>query len=249
MTQTATKTQKQIKPVHICGRCQFKANGVVLYRVRSSNGVDFYDVTIINGKATGCQCPSTAGHCYHRDGCEHAEAIRSLCSMAQAIAQAVEIARARTFLNLQALFDVRFQVAAQPAATTLVTIPVAQVIAEAEATLAQATAESLDAAYAIRGAEMAECLATMREAVDSVPCLLVAQQTAIVEPETSEEVIEEAEVEAEHDAWYESQAEKEEEAREQAAEERMALEAECLRRMTPAQRRNWYTMVNGIYSE
>jgi len=68
---TATKT------VTVLARYQFKSSGHVVYNVRSSNGVDTYCTTIINGKATGCTCPSHKP-CYHMTGCEQVEAARAL---------------------------------------------------------------------------------------------------------------------------------------------------------------------------
>ncbi len=56
-----TKTQKQVQ---IIARVQIKRNGIVVYKVRSSNGKDEYQTTFFDGKATGCSCPATKP-CYH----------------------------------------------------------------------------------------------------------------------------------------------------------------------------------------
>lgn len=71
MTQVATKV------VQVIARIQYKANPkAVKYHVRSSNGVDKYDTTIYNGKATACTCPGGHGRCYHKVQCEAREAAR-----------------------------------------------------------------------------------------------------------------------------------------------------------------------------
>lgn len=54
---------KQVKQVQVIERND-KGNGTVLYTVRSSNGVDTYTTTLVNGKATACNCPSYKP-CYH----------------------------------------------------------------------------------------------------------------------------------------------------------------------------------------
>jgi len=41
-----------------------KLNGFVTYAVRSSDGSTIYCTTIVNGKASGCSCPSHKP-CYH----------------------------------------------------------------------------------------------------------------------------------------------------------------------------------------
>src|SRR5260221_8042194 len=58
---TKIKTQKQVQ---IIARITIKKNGIVVYKVRSSNGKDIYQTTFLNGKATGCTCPATKP-CYH----------------------------------------------------------------------------------------------------------------------------------------------------------------------------------------
>ena len=37
---------------------------IVIYKVASSNGVDMYDVTLVNGKVNNCTCPARKP-CYH----------------------------------------------------------------------------------------------------------------------------------------------------------------------------------------
>ena len=61
MTKTLVKTQKQVQ---IIARVQIKRNGIVVYKVRSSNGADIYETTFYNGKACSCSCPSKKP-CYH----------------------------------------------------------------------------------------------------------------------------------------------------------------------------------------
>ena len=41
-----------------------KPNGRISYLVRSSNGKDIYCTTLMDGKASGCSCPSKKP-CYH----------------------------------------------------------------------------------------------------------------------------------------------------------------------------------------
>lgn len=74
MTQTA-KTSKNVK-TQIVARYFIKRNGHIVYAVRSSNGKDLYHTTIINGKATGCTCPSYKP-CYHMTQLEEIEAERN----------------------------------------------------------------------------------------------------------------------------------------------------------------------------
>lgn len=52
-----------------------KLNGTVSYLVRSSNGKDTYCMTLIEGKASGCSCPSRKP-CYHMKGLENKESAR-----------------------------------------------------------------------------------------------------------------------------------------------------------------------------
>lgn len=82
---------KQAKQVQVIARYQLKRNGHVVYLLRSSNGQDTYTTTLINGRATGCSCPSTKG-CYHRTGCEALEAKRRVQAQAEAVAQAAQAA-------------------------------------------------------------------------------------------------------------------------------------------------------------
>jgi len=70
MTQTATRE------VTILARAQFKSNPKAGgYQVLSSNGVDRYEVTVYNGKATSCTCPATKP-CYHIKGVQEYENAR-----------------------------------------------------------------------------------------------------------------------------------------------------------------------------
>jgi|SRR5579859_1020386 len=52
-----------------------KLNGLVTYAVRSSGGTTLYCTTLINGKASGCSCPSKCP-CYHEKQLEAIEAER-----------------------------------------------------------------------------------------------------------------------------------------------------------------------------
>src|SRR5690348_1468135 len=62
MTQTAVKTQKQVQ---VIARIELKQHpGIIVYKVRSSNGVDVYETVIAYGKASSCTCPATKP-CYH----------------------------------------------------------------------------------------------------------------------------------------------------------------------------------------
>lgn len=65
-------TQKQVT---IIARYQNKKTGVVSYLVRSSDGKTEYCTTLIEGKASGCSCPSYKP-CYHMKGLENREAAR-----------------------------------------------------------------------------------------------------------------------------------------------------------------------------
>jgi hypothetical protein len=71
------KQEKQVQVVarYACKR-NGKLNGVVCYRVRSSNGHDDYCTTLVNGRATGCSCPARKP-CYHMHQLEEREAARS----------------------------------------------------------------------------------------------------------------------------------------------------------------------------
>lgn len=56
-----------------------KLNGLVTYAVRSSNGETIYCSTLINGKASGCSCPSHKP-CYHMKGLEQKESARQFAA-------------------------------------------------------------------------------------------------------------------------------------------------------------------------
>lgn len=60
--------QKVVKEVQIIARYTHKCNGVetglVSYKVRSSNSVDTYCTTLLNGIAVGCNCKAYKP-CYH----------------------------------------------------------------------------------------------------------------------------------------------------------------------------------------
>jgi hypothetical protein len=62
-------TSKTAKTVSIIAtyyhKTNGKLNGTVTYLVRASNGVDTYTTTLVDGKATGCSCPSKV-KCYHK---------------------------------------------------------------------------------------------------------------------------------------------------------------------------------------
>lgn len=64
-----------IKTVNIQSRKDFN-NGYVVYTVLSSNGVDTYHTTLVNGHATGCTCPATKP-CYHMTQLEQNEKERA----------------------------------------------------------------------------------------------------------------------------------------------------------------------------
>lgn len=67
------RQQKQLTTI---ARVQFRCDHrKVVYLVRSSNGVDQYQTSLFNGKATGCTCPSKKP-CYHMKGAEAREAAR-----------------------------------------------------------------------------------------------------------------------------------------------------------------------------
>ncbi|OLD63823.1 MAG: hypothetical protein AUF65_01055 [Chloroflexi bacterium 13_1_20CM_50_12] len=72
--------QTSLKSVKITARYAHKTNGklngIVTYAVRSSDGTTLYCTTLINGKASGCSCPSHKP-CYHMKGLERKEAART----------------------------------------------------------------------------------------------------------------------------------------------------------------------------
>jgi hypothetical protein len=67
-----TKTAKQVQVIATYyHKKEGKLTGVVTYLVRASNGVDTYCTTLIDGKASGCSCPSRSKKgCYHKDQLE-----------------------------------------------------------------------------------------------------------------------------------------------------------------------------------
>ncbi len=69
-------TTKSAKAVSIIAtyyhKTNGKLNGTVTYLVRASNGVDTYTTTLVEGKATGCSCPSKV-KCYHKKQLEARE--------------------------------------------------------------------------------------------------------------------------------------------------------------------------------
>lgn len=72
MAKTAVRKQ-----VQVVMRIQFKEHeNAVLYIVRSSNGVDTYETTLVNGHATGCTCPAVKP-CYHMTQLEQRESERA----------------------------------------------------------------------------------------------------------------------------------------------------------------------------
>ena len=74
-----TLTTKQRKQVHVIARIELKAHpGIVVYKVRSSNGVDIYETTFALGKVTHCTCRGwqAAQHCYHADQLQEREDAR-----------------------------------------------------------------------------------------------------------------------------------------------------------------------------
>ena len=76
------ETQKQVQ---VLARYEIKRNGHVVYTVRSSNGQDTYTTTLVNGKATGCSCPSYKP-CYHMTQLEEKEASRQEAKRAAFVA-------------------------------------------------------------------------------------------------------------------------------------------------------------------
>ena len=95
-TLTTAKSRKATKTVHIVARVTFKAEerkAYTCYIVRSSNGVDTYTVTLVNGTATGCDCPARKP-CYHMTGCESAEQkiVAQKAQRAEELAVAAQVA-------------------------------------------------------------------------------------------------------------------------------------------------------------
>lgn len=67
-----TKTAKQVQVIATYyHKKDGKLTGVVSYLVRASNGIDTYCTTLIEGKASGCSCPSRSPRgCYHKNQLE-----------------------------------------------------------------------------------------------------------------------------------------------------------------------------------
>lgn len=76
-----TSSKQQTTTVTVLTRYQIKRNGHVVYTALSSNGVDRYTVTLVNGKATGCDCPARKP-CKHMNACEAKEAARNQTAQA-----------------------------------------------------------------------------------------------------------------------------------------------------------------------
>lgn len=72
---TTRAATKPAKVVHILGRAQFKANGLVLYRVQS--GENRYDVTVAMGRVTCCvdQDGNNCKGWMYRRSCHHADLV------------------------------------------------------------------------------------------------------------------------------------------------------------------------------
>jgi Na+-translocating ferredoxin:NAD+ oxidoreductase RnfC subunit len=89
MTQKQA-TRQSTKTVQIIARIVFKSdNRKVIYLVRSSNGIDQYEVHMFDGKACSCTCPSRKP-CRHMAGAESKEQERAAFQ-----AEAIEKANAR----------------------------------------------------------------------------------------------------------------------------------------------------------
>lgn len=71
-------TQKQVTIIaRYAHKTNGKLNGTVTYLVRSSDGKSEYCTTIVEGKASGCSCPSRSKKgCYHKHQLEAKEAGR-----------------------------------------------------------------------------------------------------------------------------------------------------------------------------
>lgn len=66
MTQTAQKT------ADIRYRVEIKNKPIVIYKVRSSDDTQTYDVTVVRGKVNNCTCKSYKP-CYHMKGVQERE--------------------------------------------------------------------------------------------------------------------------------------------------------------------------------
>lgn len=74
---TRERKAKATKQVQLIARYALKSNpAIVVYTVRSSNGNDQYRVTLYNGHASGCDCPSYKP-CYHMSQVEAIESKRT----------------------------------------------------------------------------------------------------------------------------------------------------------------------------
>jgi hypothetical protein len=71
-------TKKQVTIIaRYAHKTNGKLNGTVTYLVRASNGVDTYCTTLVEGKASGCNCPSRSKNgCYHKTQLEKKEQAR-----------------------------------------------------------------------------------------------------------------------------------------------------------------------------
>lgn len=69
-----TSSKKQLPTV--LDRYEIKRNGHVVYKVLSSDNVTKYNVTLVNGKAVGCECIATV-KCGHKRAAEQKEAARN----------------------------------------------------------------------------------------------------------------------------------------------------------------------------
>jgi hypothetical protein len=82
------------KIVHIIARYEVKSHaGLVLYRVRSSDGKGEYCTRLLNGKSQCCSCPSTKP-CYHMKGLEQIEVARAAAQVVAEQEQEVQSERA-----------------------------------------------------------------------------------------------------------------------------------------------------------
>lgn len=73
----ALKSRKATKAVEIVSRVSPKNNpAYVVYTVRSSNGVDTYHTTLVDGHATGCDCAARSA-CRHMTACTANESTRA----------------------------------------------------------------------------------------------------------------------------------------------------------------------------
>src|ERR1700726_2567605 len=71
-----TTNRKKPLPT-VLDRYEIKRNGHVVYKVLSSDKVTKYNVTLVNGKAVGCECIATVPKCGHKRAAEQKEATRT----------------------------------------------------------------------------------------------------------------------------------------------------------------------------